>query len=340
MICKSNSCFSYNSWVMTEMGFRRIGDLATKPTNIKLYSAINFICEKPKEFYNNGVNTIYRIETEEGYIIETTEDQEIYVNNFQITKEVRELIPTLDKILINDNCVLSDCDSEDFFKGTIIGYNWGELIPEESDISVWISKKYPLTRNFFLKNIVKLGYSIRTMELQGDTYIIISKNIFPQLKNIESIMEMNWNFIRGFISGYITRRAILKSGIKKYDYIRVPGDCFDLRHIQIMLTAFGIISIKKYNTRLGGHEIRIAGGNFDKFINDIGFIDSDLMEDGIRRRYKRNNNRKRVIRYATVLNIERIGKENVYGAYIKSDSNFIINGIKVEGHSNDCRIYK
>ena len=288
----TNPCVTLDTWVMTDMGARQVGDLVDKPfvaaINGKLYPT------ESQGFFFTGTKPVLCLKTAEGHSLRLTKDHPV-LRVSRITRDTTETewvkageLRTNDKIVLNDHRdiqVWSGAHNEDegYLIGLLIGD--GTLKNDKAVLSVWDSAALKIVNGEDMIPSVGVGSmmiaaekAVCTLHHRADfkgwqkpikgrgeyrlatgalRTLALELGMTPGNKRFTSAMETDSsNFYRGILRGMFDTDGTVQGSQAKGISVRLTQiDLGNLEAVQRMLQRLGIISTIYKNRRPAGMKV-------------------------------------------------------------------------------------
>lgn len=280
----TNPCIPGHSYIQTNHGPRRVTDLLGKETSLLVNGQV--WKTTPDGFFKTGHKSVYRLQTKEGFSVETTDDHLIAISkkrgrSYQIEwKEARDL-KIGDKIIINDHASARWEGEGSFNDGYLIGLLFGDGYISRGGVNLCVWPGGPddafenngaldimnfvsdcvkdHTRGSWSKVKGRGEYRMKNSYLQS-----VAERFNIQNKTInKEIIESSPEFYKGFISGLFDADGSVQGCLDGGASIRLSQSNRGLlEEIQRMLIRLGIYS-KIYN-RAKSHTKLMSDGKGGK----------------------------------------------------------------------------
>ena len=382
-VLSTNPCVTGDTLIPTDQGLIEAGVLAEKgPQKIVTDERIDH-SEKYREttdlgVYKTGVKDVYKVETEEGYTLRLTKNHKVKTDNGWV--ETQNL-QTDDNIHIRKQMGgFGNQGSEE--KGRVLGWLVGDGFTSDDRAYLdFYTDEMHLGEPFAddVDQIVRSFNSNReykdgARKVSEDQVRIGSNRLYEiaekeklnqnKLQVPHSVKTGNKNMQKEFLRGLFSADGSVQGSIKKGASVRLCSKSSDLlSEAQQLLLNFGIYSViyhdrksagirelpngngghSEYHTE-GFHELVISKDDLIRFKDRVGFLlDRKQKElESILDGYNQGPYSRKFT--ATVKNIEKDGKEEVYDLTEPETSSFIADGFVVHncgeiGMGNDsCRL--
>lgn len=339
----TNPCFPYDELVLTNEGFKKIGDIVENKMDVDILTAKKQVLRKPSKFYNNGIQDVYEIKTEHGLIIRATKDQEFFVFNKDTQQEelvkLEDLQVETHRLIVNEKPLIYTYDAE-YYLGRAIGHLWEKMIIKDSpvrdncyrvEVEIVPDGIEVELRHDLIKSLHALNFNVEINFLKGINRDVLTMDIDRAYIDME-LDRLSISFMAGFLRGIFSQLGYFPTyyNTRKTYEVTIRVSTKIARRIQLMLTAFGILSkVKHENQWADVSTVAIQGHRILKFFEVIG-IENEKRAIAIRSMFlkivNRSTNRTKIV------SIEKVGSEVVYDLYIDGDPTFIVGGVKAK----DC----
>jgi ribonucleoside-diphosphate reductase alpha chain len=282
----TNPCLTDDTWVLTTKGPQQIKNLLGKRFNAyvdgKIYPSTN------KGFFSSGTKTVYRVKTNNGYIVDCTDNHSLKKVTGKTQYKVSTTWAELKDLVIGDEICLQNqrgvswagegTFDEGYLLGQLLGDGTFGGFSEESEtkspyakLSFWGEAKkqmkeaaLALTRRSILtRSDLGSGKEITENEIKYDRVSFSSVGLkkladrwgiqrYKVVKN-ELLEKSSSDFHRGLVAGYFDADGSVQGTQQKGVSARISSNNLDnLRMIQRMLSRLGIISSIYENRRDAG----------------------------------------------------------------------------------------
>lgn len=314
-IFASNPCVTLDSWVTTSRGAKQVKELLGIPFTA-IVDGICWNSSE-KGFFVSGNKPILKISTINGYTLKVTENHKIKIlRNNKIDWIAAGKLSIGDQIFINNHSsvdvkISEKNDAIGYALGLLVGD--GNISGKNAHLCSWGNTEgVKNVRNKVMQELLQYASPAKTFkgwhEVKGrNEYRIQFKDLHSYAisygltssnkhvnKTIEEDIYISKGFIRGMFDAYGSVQGNRDTGLS----IRLSqSNLEDLQAIQRMLVRWGIVSTIYENKRdeclkdmpdgKGGkkeylckanHELVLSKSNIEKYLNIIGFYDSDKKE--------------------------------------------------------------
>ena len=348
----TNPCLSADSWVITDLGPRRIADIIDTPTQLALDGELNV----SSGFFWTGKKNVYNLKLDNGMSVKATLDHKFMTSSGW--KQLSEItVADSVRLSVNKNTSWSGEGGED--EGYIIGLLVGdETFGSNACIDIWDNGDNLLDRaSEALTNIgITPNFTICTqvgevkkwrMSSVEITRLAAQFGVVKGAKLVNPLIEFaSSDFYSGFLRGYFDADGSMQGNRSKGLSVRLSSsDEQNLLGTQRMLSRLGVLSKVYVNRRQAqfrmlpdsdreltpyecraNHELIISRDAIKEFSLRVGFgstAKSKRLADaltGSRDLYKTSS-------YSQVSSISYSGLEDVYDAQVPNINAFDANGL-------------
>jgi hypothetical protein len=363
-----NPCVTSDTTVVTKNGIVQVKELVGQKFDAlvdgKIYSSTQ------EGFWKTGTKDVIKLTFASGRELKLTSNHKVMT--LDGWKEAGE-ISFEDEIVIHDHSENNSISVDKFSKSYAQGYLLGSFIgdgnttgtKESVQVKWWGKDRYNYRKDgcdlLEQAEWQNCHHNKTTINDCKNSYCCIeSKKLFNFAKEQDCIVDGkkclslkaiqgNWSYLAGIVTGYFDADGTVLVKKQKGSSIRLASvDLSNLKHIQLVLGAFGIFSKIYQNRRAAGfyelpdghggsklypveeaHELIISRNSIEKYAKHIGFrnIDKSNKLNKILSTRVRVPYRSKFI--DKVVNKEFIGKHDVYDCTIDSIHAFDANGVYV-----------
>lgn len=359
-----NPCVTGDTWVLTDMGPRQVGDLADKHQTY-----VNGFPEPASGFWETGIKPVFVLKTKQGYNLRLTANHKVFARHFGETGvfdwlEAGQLKPG-DSIKIHNhrgaNWSGEGSESEGWLLGSLVGD--GTFDSKTAILEYWGENRALMTKKAVgiiqdnlrarvdLQGHDQAEYNRTIIHSTGLRDLAAAYGIYKGMKTVTPLVEQSsFHFHRGFLQGLFDADGSVIGSQQKGVSVRLAqSDIQLLTAVQRMLLRLGVVSTIYSNRREAGtrlmpngrggydeyncraqHELVVANDNLFQFSETVDFSDPEKHErlEGLLRGYKRHPNQEHFI--VQVESISPDGDEMVYDCSVDSSQHaFDANGMVV-----------
>jgi ribonucleoside-diphosphate reductase alpha chain len=272
-IASANQCVTMDAFVLTARGPRQVHELLGKP--ITLIVDGNPFLTSGKGFFKTGRSPIFRLETEEGFTVDLTEDHPVLRVASSARSGARAEWTETRNVKLGDRLLLHNHrsfwnwpgeygEAEGYLIGLLLGE--GTFKQDTSAASVWIptggqllvgesaKRARPFQRGQSESLVVPLPPNESRLSLGHIKEMALRLAVLPKERSITPALEKcSSDFYRGFLRGLFDCDGSVQGTQKKGVSIRLPRkDLRFLQALQRMLLRLGMVGRITEEHRPGG----------------------------------------------------------------------------------------